>query len=152
MQFASCKGSKQPALLFQPCQEPVRNTNTQLRPLFDPRANSILVLRTTCQKVLNISGDTSSPDALAEVISRDPGLTCKVLQIANGIAYSPQHTIASVTHAVAWLGLDTVRTLVATVQLMEQLENQPDRRPLLGRLIAKALFAAAHASELGVGR
>lgn len=124
--------------------------HAQLRPLFDPQANSIPVLRATCQKILNISGDTSSPDALAQVVSRDPGLTCKVLQIANGIAYSPQHTITSVTHAVTWLGLDTVRTLVATVQLMEQLEHQPDRRPLLGRLIAKALFAAAHASELGV--
>jgi len=123
--------------------------HSQLRPLFDPQANSIPVLRATCQKILNVSGDTSSPDALAEVVSRDPGLTCKVLQIANGIAYSPQHTITSVTHAVAWLGLDTVRTLVATVQLMEQLEHQPDRRPLLGRLIAKALFSAAHASELG---
>jgi len=123
--------------------------HAQLRPLFDPQANSIPVLRATCQKILNISGDTSSPDALAQVVSRDPGLTCKVLQIANGIAYSPQHTITSVTHAVAWLGLDTVRTLVATVQLMEQLEHQPDRRPLLGRLIAKALFSAAHASELG---
>lgn len=124
--------------------------HSQLRPLFDPQANSIPALRATCQKILNISGDTSSPDALAEVVSRDPGLTCKVLQIANGIAYSPQHTITSVVHAVSWLGLDTVRTLVATVQLMEQLEHQPDRRPLLGRLIAKALFAAAHASELGV--
>lgn len=124
--------------------------HAQLRPLFDPQANSIPAMRATCQKILNISGDTSSPDALAEVVSRDPGLTCKVLQIANGIAYSPQHTITSVAHAVSWLGLDTVRTLVATVQLMEQLEHQPDRRPLLGRLIAKALFAAAHASELGV--
>lgn len=123
--------------------------HAQLRPLFDPQANSIPVLRATCQKILNISGDTSSPEALSEVVSRDPGLTCKVLQIANGIAYSPQHTITSVTHAVSWLGLDTVRTLVATVQLMEQLEHQPDRRPLLSRLIAKALFAAAHASELG---
>jgi HD-like signal output (HDOD) protein len=110
--------------------------HAQLRPLFDPQTKSIPALRATCQKILNVS--------------RDPGLTCKVLQIANGIAYSPQHSITSVTHAVAWLGLDTVRTLVATVQLMEQLENQPDRRPLLGRLIAKALFAAAHASELGV--
>jgi HD-like signal output (HDOD) protein len=128
----------------------INEIHAQLRPLFDPQANSIPVLRATCQKILNVSGDTSSPDALAEAVSRDPGLTCKVLQIANGIAYSPQHTITSVTHAVVWLGLDTVRTLVATVQLMEQLEQQPDRRPLLGRLIAKALFAAAHASELGV--
>ena len=63
--------------------------HVQLRPLFDPQANSIPALRATCQKILNISGDTSSPDSLAQVVSRDPGLTCKVLQIANGIAYSP---------------------------------------------------------------
>ncbi|MCX5724395.1 MAG: HDOD domain-containing protein [Nitrospirae bacterium] len=127
----------------------INKIHAQLRPLFDPQANSIPVLRATCQKILNTSGSASSPDALAQIVSRDPGLTCKVLQIANGIAYSPQHTITSVTHAVSWLGLDTVRTLVATVQLMEQLEQQPDRRPLLGRLIAKALFSAAHAAELG---
>lgn len=127
----------------------INKIHSQLRPLFDAHANSIPALRATCQKILNINGGTSSPDALAQIVIRDPGLTCKVLQIANGIAYSPQHTITSVTHAVSWLGLDTVRTLVATVQLMEQLEQQPDRRPLLGRLIAKALFSAAHAAELG---
>lgn len=120
-----------------------------LRPLFDSQAHALPALQATCQKILNMSGDTSSPDALAQVISRDPGLTCKVLQIANGIAYSPQQTITSVTHAVTWLGLDTVRTLVATAQLMEHLKQEPDRRPILGRLIAKALFASTHAAELG---
>ncbi|THJ25195.1 MAG: HDOD domain-containing protein [Nitrospira sp. CG24E] len=120
-----------------------------LRRLFDPQANALPALQATCQKILNMSGDTSSPEALAQVVSRDPGLTCKVLQIANGIAYSPQQTITSVAHAVIWLGLDTVRALVATAQLMEHLEQAPDRRPLLSRLIAKALFASTHAFELG---
>jgi HD-like signal output (HDOD) protein len=120
-----------------------------LRPLFDPQAHALPALQATCQKILNMTGDTSSPDSLAQVISRDPGLTCKVLQIANGIAYSPQQTITSVTHAVTWLGLDTVRTLVATAQLMEHLKQEPDRRPVLSRLIAKALFASTHAYELG---
>lgn len=120
-----------------------------LRPLFDPQTHALPALQATCQKILNMSGDTSSPDTLAHVISRDPGLTCKVLQIANGIAYSPQQTITSVSHAVTWLGLDTVRTLVATAQLMEHLKQEPDRRPVLGRLIAKALFASTHAAELG---
>lgn len=120
-----------------------------LRPLFDPQAHALPALQATCQKILNMTGDTSSPDSLAKVISRDPGLTCKVLQIANGIAYSPQQTITSVTHAVTWLGLDTVRTLVATAQLMEHLKQDPDRRPVLSRLIAKALFASTHAAELG---
>ena len=120
-----------------------------LRPLFDPQAHALPALQATCQKILNMTGDTSSPDALAQIVSRDPGLTCKVLQIANGIAYSPQQTITSVTHAVTWLGLDTVRTLVATAQLMEHLKQEPDRRPVLSRLIAKALFASTHAAELG---
>src|SRR5678810_392953 len=87
-----------------------------LRRLFDPQANALPTLQATCQKILNLSGDTSSPNALAQIVSRDPGLTCKVLQIANGIAYSRQQTITSVSHAVTWLGLDTVRTLVATAQ------------------------------------
>lgn len=71
-----------------------------LRPLFDPQAHALPALQATCQKILNMTGDTSSPDSLAKIVSRDPGLTCKVLQIANGIAYSPQQTITSVTHAV----------------------------------------------------
>jgi len=120
-----------------------------LRRLFDPQANALPTLQATCQKILNLSGDTSSPNALAQIVSRDPGLTCKVLQIANGIAYSPQQTITSVSHAVTWLGLDTVRTLVATAQLMEHLEQLSDRRPILSGLIAKALFASTHAFELG---
>jgi HD-like signal output (HDOD) protein len=61
-----------------------------LRQLFDPQAHALPALQATCQKILNMTGDTSSPDSLAQVISRDPGLTCKVLQVANGIAYSPQ--------------------------------------------------------------
>lgn len=116
-----------------------------LRRLFDPQANALPKLQATCQKILNLSGDTSSPNALAQIVSRDPGLTSKVLQIA----YSPQQTITSVPHAVTWLGLDTVRTLVATAQLMEHLEQLSDRRPILSGLIAKALFASTHAFELG---
>lgn len=44
--------------------------HSQLRPLFDPQANSIPALRATCHKILTISGDTSSLNALAEVVSR----------------------------------------------------------------------------------
>jgi HDOD domain len=83
------------------------------------------------------------------VISRDHGLTCKVLQVANSIAYSPRQTIGAISHAVSWLGLDTVRALVAAAHLVEQLQHWPARQQELRTLIAKSLVSATYASELG---
>jgi hypothetical protein len=95
-------------------------------------------------------GPHASPAKLAQVISRDHGLTCKLLHVANCIAYSPQQTIVSVSHAVSWLGLDTVRSLVAAAHLVEQLQHWPIRQKEFQTLIAKSLISATYASELGL--
>ena len=121
----------------------------KLRPLFDESNRCLPILQSTCQQILNHMGAQSSAESLARVISRDHGLTCKVLQVANSIAYSPQQTIVAVPHAVSWLGLDTVRSLVAAAHLVEQLQHWPVRRQELRTLIAKSLIAATYASELG---
>jgi hypothetical protein len=92
----------------------------------------------------------TSADRLAQLVSRDPGLTCKVLQVSNSIAYSPQQVITSVPHAVSWLGLDTVRSIVSAAQLVEQLHQWPDRQRVISGIIARALVAAVHANELGM--
>ena len=120
-----------------------------LRPLLDESNPCLPILESTCQHILNHIGAHSSAESLAQVISRDHGLTCKVLQVANSIAYSPQQTIVSVPHAVSWLGLDTVRSLVAAAHLVEQLQHWPARQHELQTLIAKSLVSATYASELG---
>ncbi len=89
-------------------------------------------------------------DQLAQLVSRDPGLTCKVLQVANSIAYSPQQVITSVPHAVSWLGLDVVRSIVTAAQLVEQLHEWPDQQRVVSGIIEHALVAAVHANELGL--
>ena len=119
-----------------------------LRPLFDESSRCLPILQSTCQHILNDMGPHASPAKLAQVISRDHGLTCKVLQVANCIAYSPQQTIVSVPHAVSWLGLDTVRSLVAAAHLVEQLQHWPIRQKEFQTLIAKSLISATYASEL----
>jgi HD-like signal output (HDOD) protein len=122
----------------------------KLRPLFDESSRCLPILESTCQQILNHMGPQSNAANLAQVISRDHGLTCKVLQVANSIAYSPQQTIVSVPHAVSWLGLDTVRSLVAAAHLVEQLQHWPVRQQEFRTLIAKSLLSATYASELGM--
>lgn len=121
----------------------------KLKPLFDESSSCLPILQSTCQQILNHMSAQSNAVNLAQVISRDHGLTCKVLQVANSIAYSPQQTIVSVPHAVSWLGLDTVRSLVAAAHLVEQLQHWPVRQQELRTLIAKSLVSATYAGELG---
>lgn len=121
-----------------------------LRPLFDESSRCLPILQATCQQILNHMGPQSSAVSLARVISRDHGLTCKVLQVANCVAYSPQQTIVSIPHAVSWLGLDTIRALVAAAHLVEQLQHWPIRQKEFQTLIAKSLISATYAHELGM--
>lgn len=121
----------------------------KLKPLFDESDRCLPILQSTCQQILNDADQQSTPDNLTQVISRDHGLTCKVLQVANSIAYSPRQTIGAIPHAVSWLGFDTVRTLVAAAHLVEQLQHWPARQQELRTLIAESLVSATYANELG---
>jgi HD-like signal output (HDOD) protein len=120
-----------------------------LLPLFDQHNACLPALEKTCQKILTLAGGMTGADQLARLVSRDPGLTCKVLQVSNSIAYSPQQVITSVPHAVTWLGLDTIRSIVTAAQLVEQLHEWPDRQQVITEIIERALMAAIHAHELG---
>ena len=121
-----------------------------LTPLFDESSCCLPILRSTCQNILHHMDPQSNAANLAQAISRDHGLTCKVLQVANSIAYSPQQTISSISHAVSWLGQDTIRALVAAAHLVEQLQHWPMRQKEFQSLIGKSLLSATFASELGV--
>lgn len=121
-----------------------------LQSLFNQSNPCLPALEKTCQKILSLAGGMTGADRLAQLVSRDPGLTCKVLQVSNSIAYSPQQVITSVPHAVTWLGLDTVRSIVTAAQLVEQLHEWPDRQRIVSGVIARSLVAAVHANELGM--
>lgn len=123
--------------------------HSALQPLFTQSHSCLPALEKTCQKILSLAGGVTGADQLAQLVSRDPGLTCKVLQVSNSIAYSPQQVITSVPHAVSWLGLDTIRSIVTAAQLVEQLHEWPDRQQVISGIIERALLAAVHAHELG---
>jgi hypothetical protein len=53
----------------------------KLRPLVDESSSCLPISQSTCQKIMNHMGPQSNAVNLAQVISRDHGLTCKVLQV-----------------------------------------------------------------------
>ncbi|HDS16392.1 MAG TPA: HDOD domain-containing protein [Proteobacteria bacterium] len=60
-----------------------------------------------------LAEDRSSATELAEVVLKDPGLTARVLRIANSPFYSFSNKIVTVSHAIALLGFRTIRIICA---------------------------------------
>lgn len=121
-----------------------------LQPLCGQASPDLPALGQTCQKILSLTVGSATADRLSQLISRDPALTCKVLQVANSIAYSPQQPVTSIPHAVTWLGHNTVRRLVDGAHLVEHLHHRPAHRQIVNGVLARALAAAACALELGM--
>jgi len=96
---------------------------------------------TDLQEVINGVGELPSPsrnvialndllghpdstiDDIAKVISSDIGMTAKLLQTVNSAYFGLSHHIVDVHEAVAYLGLDAVRSLTVAMELLQMLNN-----------------------------
>jgi putative nucleotidyltransferase with HDIG domain len=116
--------------------------------------------------------NSSTPlEEIAETLSRDQGLTAKVLTMANSAFYGLQQEVTTVSRAIAVLGLAEVRSLVLAVgvkaltkgknfprefKLNEYWEHQltvaliaRHLAPLMGGLDGDNLFTAGVLHDLG---
>jgi putative nucleotidyltransferase with HDIG domain len=69
-------------------------------------------------------GSYSALGEIADTLSRDQGLTAKVLTMANSAFYGLQQEVTTVSRAIAVLGLSEVRTLVLAVGVKALTKNQ----------------------------
>lgn len=67
-----------------------------------------------------IESPTSSIQGIAKIVSRDPGITAKVLQVANSAAFGLPERTHDPAEAVQHLGLTTVRSLALSAQIYGQ--------------------------------
>jgi putative nucleotidyltransferase with HDIG domain len=64
------------------------------------------------QKILALTRDVNcSPKELVQVIDKDPVVTMKVLRVVNSAHYGLPQKIASIEHAVVYLGFNTIKNL-----------------------------------------
>ncbi len=72
-----------------------------------------------------IDSPNSSLESIAEIIVRDPGITAKMLQVANSAAFGAAERIHDPAQAVQQLGMNTVRSLVLSAHVYESFAPSP---------------------------
>jgi HD-like signal output (HDOD) protein len=101
------------------------------------------------------SGTKNSGNAqiLAEIIHADSNLTGYVLHIVASAAKRPAVPIASLQHAIAWLGIDEVANIAFTLALQAKMLHvdgqQRKARRLWRHSLASALWSRQVAHRLG---
>jgi putative nucleotidyltransferase with HDIG domain len=73
--------------------------------------------------VKEVQSPTVSAESLAELICKDLAVTTKVLQAANSAFYGLQQQVTQLNDAIVQLGMETLKTLVLSIQLYSQFDK-----------------------------
>ncbi|WHZ15306.1 MAG: hypothetical protein OJF52_002149 [Nitrospira sp.] len=83
----------------------------------------------------------ASLKTIGAIISRDMGMTTKILQLVNSAYFGLPRNVATPEQAVNMLGLDTIKALVLTAQVFSSFSSSWDSFISLDRLWAESLEA-----------
>lgn len=70
-----------------------------------------------------LRSETASMRRIGDIISRDLGMTAKVLQLVNSAFFGQPRQVSDPGHAVQLLGLETIRALVLSIQIFAQFDQ-----------------------------
>lgn len=72
-----------------------------------------LKIKAECEK------ENTSAEKIADVISQDPAMSVRLLQVANSSLYRTQHNADNIKMAISRLGLKTVRNLIMSLSIKQ---------------------------------
>ena len=75
------------------------------------------------QIVDELQSEDCSVQKIGEIISKDPAMSAKILKIVNSSFFGLPRRVTDPVHAVKVLGLDTIKSLVLTVEVFSQFES-----------------------------
>jgi len=91
--------------------------------LITSRTGDLPPLPTTAVRAMQMTRDpNASVRDLQAVISQDQALSARILRIVNSASYCFRREVSTVSHAVALLGMETVRSIIiaASIQLFSE--------------------------------
>jgi HD-like signal output (HDOD) protein len=104
------------------------------------RGSIALILSTLCNP-------QSSAEDVAQVISREPGLTARVLRVANSAYYGASGSVATLTKAFVLLGVNAVRGIAAAATLDRATARAFKGSPIDLAQVLRHSIATASAAE-----
>jgi putative nucleotidyltransferase with HDIG domain len=87
--------------------------------------------------------DEASSRKVGELVARDAGMSAKVLQLVNSPFFGLRMGVAEPAHAVQLLGLETIRALVLSTHVFEQLDLRTVIRFRIGKVWRHSLATAS---------
>ena len=130
---------------------------TELRALLEDAnlrylASQMGVLPSLPSPYLEMAQELQSPEAsiqkVGQIIARDPGMTAKILQLANSSFFGRRRQVSNPAEAVSYLGLVRIQCLFLTIHAFSQF-NAPDNQYLSGeRLWKHSMCTAALAKQI----
>jgi len=76
-------------------------------------------------RIIELSADINcAPKDLVQVIEHDPVITMKLLKLVNSAFFSLARSIASVRHALVYMGLNTVKNLALSIATVDSLPRK----------------------------
>ncbi len=98
--------------------------NTALKS-FIAKLRSIPSLPTLYMEVVDeLHASDPSPSRIGALIARDMGMTAKILQVANSVAYAAHAEVTQPDQAVLHLGVDTIQSLVLSLSIFSSLSSK----------------------------
>jgi len=89
-----------------------------------------------------LAAESTGVAEVVAVVQRDPALTTKILQLVNSAYFGLRQQTSSVERAVAYLGMECVRSLALGAHLFSSFESPPIRGFSLEALQSMAVWTA----------
>lgn len=83
-----------------------------------------------------------------DIIAKDPGMTAKILQLVNSAFFGLRRRVASPAEAAIYLGVETIKSLVLSLQVFSQFDAAKIRACQLGGLWSHSWETAVLAKRI----
>lgn len=91
----------------------------------------------------------STTNMLAEVIEQDPGISARVLKLANSAFFALPHQVQNIAEAVSLIGIREVQGIVLATEVIQRFDNIPEDLVDMYSYWRNSLRCAVLARELG---
>ncbi len=100
-------------------------------------------------QIMSMTADINcSPRDLVKVIESDPIMTMKILKLVNSAFFALSRNVASVQHALVYLGLNTVKNLAISIATVDSLPRKSIPELPMSAFLTHSLATATMAQRL----